>query len=206
MSEYEVTGRTIEEAVTKALTELGIKKENALIEVKDEPSQGILGLLGSKEARVVVKTSKAPKEYLTIFMREVMDLVDVDGSVAVEEDHEKLAINISGQDVGVLIGRRGKTLSDLQYILNVVIRRQFSNLNKMVVLDIENYRVRREKTLTQLAKSIARKVSQEGYEQALEPMSPQERRIIHIALQNYPDVRTYSDGEEPYRKVVVAPI
>lgn len=206
MNEYEVTGRTVEEAVTKALTALGIKRENAFIEVKDEPSHGILGLLGSKEARVAVKTAKEPKEYLTLFMQEVIDFMDVDGSVAVEEDHEKLAIDISGQDVGVLIGRRGKTLSDLQYILNVVIRRQFSGLNKMVVLDIENYRVRREKTLTQLAKSIARKVSQEGYEQALEPMSPQERRIIHIALQNYPEVRTYSDGEEPYRKVVVTPI
>lgn len=206
MNEYEVTGRSIEEAVSKALTELGIKKENAIIDIKDEPSQGILGILGGKEARVAVKAAKTPEEYLVLFMQEVMRFMDVDGSVAVEEDHEKLAINISGQDVGVLIGRRGKTLSDLQYILNVVIRRQFSCLNKMVVLDIENYKFRREKTLTQLAKSIARKVSEEGYEQALEPMSPQERRIIHIALQDYPGVRTYSDGEEPYRKVVVTPM
>jgi len=132
-------------------------------------------------------------------------LMNIDGRVSVKEDEEKLEASIFGQDVGALIGRRGKTLSDFQYLLNVIIRRQYTLLNKMVVLDVENYRSRREKTLTQLAVNVARKVSREGYEQALEPMTPQERRIVHLALQDYPGVTTYSSGEEPYRKVVIAP-
>jgi spoIIIJ-associated protein len=112
---------------------------------------------------------------------------------------------ILGEDVGILIGRRGRTLSDLQYLMNVIMRRQFTGLNKMTVIDIEHYREKREKTLTQLAKNVARKVSEDGYEQSLEPMTPQERRIIHIALQEYPGVTTYSAGQEPYRKVIIAP-
>jgi spoIIIJ-associated protein len=205
MSGCEATGRTYEEAVEKALTSLGIKKNNATIEVIDEPSQGILGLIGNKNARVSVTLKYEPEEYLENYLQELINYMKIDGRVTVKADEEKIDAAVFGDDVGVLIGRRGKTLSDMQYLLNVVIRRQFATLNKMVVLDVENYRARREKTLTQLAQSIARKVSRDGYEQALEPMNPQERRIIHLALQEFPDVTTYSSGEEPYRKVIVAP-
>ena len=205
MSGCESTGRTYEEAVEKALASLGIKKHNATIEVIDEPSQGILGLIGNKSARVSVALKEEPQEYLENYLQELITHMKIDGRVTVKENEEKLEAAVFGDDVGVLIGRRGKTLSDMQYLLNVVMRRQFATLNKMVVLDVENYRARREKTLTQLAQSVARKVSRDGYEQALEPMNPQERRIIHLALQEFPDVTTYSSGEEPYRKVIVAP-
>jgi spoIIIJ-associated protein len=205
MSEYEATGRTLDEAVETALASLGIKKENAVIEIKDEPSQGILGIIGNKSARVIVKPALEPAGYLEKYIKELMDYMNIDARVTVDEDAEKLEAAIYGQEVGALIGRRGKTLSDLQYLLNIVVRRQFSMLNKMVVLDVENYRSRREKTLTQLAKNVAQKVKSEGYEQALEPMTPQERRIIHMALQEYPGVVTFSSGEEPYRKVIIAP-
>ncbi len=205
MSEYEATGRTLDEAVEKALTSLGIKKSNAIVEVKDEPNQGILGLIGSKSARVSVKPALKPGTYLELYLQEMLQLMKIDGRVNVKEDEEKIEASIFGQDVGALIGRRGRTLNDLQYLLNVVIRRQYNLLNKMVVLDVENYRLRREKTITQLALNIARKVCREGYEQALEPMTPQERRIVHIALQDYSGVTTYSSGEEPFRKVVIAP-
>ena len=205
MSGCEATGRTYEEAVEKALTSLGIKKNNATIEVIDEPSQGILGLIGNKSARVSVALKYEPEEYLENYLHELITHMKISGRVTVKADEEKIEAAVFGDDVGVLIGRRGKTLSDVQYLLNVVMRRQFATLNKMVVLDVENYRARREKTLTQLAQSVARKVSRDGYEQALEPMNPQERRIIHLALQEFPDVTTYSSGEEPYRKVIVAP-
>jgi len=205
MSGYEATGRTYEEAVEKALSSLGIKKNNATIEVLDEPSQGILGFIGNKNARVSVALKYEPDEYLENYLQDLINHMKIDGRVMVKADEEKIEAAIFGDDVGVLIGRRGKTLSDMQYLLNVVMRRQFATLNKMVVLDVENYRARREKTLTQLAQSVARKVSRDGYEQALEPMNPQERRIIHLALQEFPDVATYSSGEEPYRKVIVAP-
>jgi spoIIIJ-associated protein len=205
MSGYEATGKTVDDAIEKALENLGIRRSNAEIEILDEPSQGILGLIGSKEARVKVFPMKTAAEYLKAYMEELLIMMNITGTVYVTEDEEKLAAEIEGAEVGVLIGRRGRTLSDLQYLLNVIVRRQFSALNKMVVIDVENYRIRREKTLTQLARSVAKKVSAEGYEQALEPMNPQERRIIHLALQDFPGVTTYSSGQEPFRKVIVAP-
>lgn len=205
MIEHEATGRTLDEAVEKALAVLGIKKENAIIDIMDEPAVGILGLIGNKSARVSVKAALTPCEYLEAYIHEMLQFMDINGKVSVKEDEEKIEAEIFGQDVGTLIGRRGRTLSDLQYLLNIIVRRQYALLNKMVVVDVENYRSRREKTLTLLAKNVARKVCQEGYEQALEPMTPQERRIVHIALQDYPGVTTYSSGEEPYRKVVIAP-
>jgi spoIIIJ-associated protein len=205
MSGYEETGKTVAEAVEKALIKLGIKPDNARIEILDEPTAGILGLIGNKEARVRVTPRQTADRYLKEYLTSLLDLMDISGTVWVDEDEDKLEAEIEGAEVGALIGRRGRTLGDLQYLLNIIVRRQFPGLNKMVVIDVEKYRVRREKTLTQLARSVAKKVSSGGYEQALEPMTPQERRIIHLALQDDPDVTTYSAGQEPFRKVIVAP-
>jgi spoIIIJ-associated protein len=205
MSGYEETGKTVTEAVEKALVKLGIKHDNARIEILDEPTAGILGLIGNKEARVRVTPLQTADRYLKEYLTSLLDLMDISGTVWVDEDEEKLEAEIEGTEVGTLIGRRGRTLGDLQYLLNIIVRRRFPGLNKMVVIDVEKYRVRREKTLTQLARSVAKKVSSGGYEQALEPMTPQERRIIHLALQDDPDVTTYSEGQEPFRKVIVAP-
>lgn len=205
MNEHESVGRTVEEAIDKALSSLGIRKDNAEITVIEEPSQGLLGLIGSKNAKVVVRKKYEPYRYLENYIIKLLELMEVPGKVEVSEDDSMLQAMITGDDVGILIGRRGKTLSELQYLVNIVVRRQFPGLNKMVVLDVEYYRAKREKTLAQLAVSVARKVSRDGYEQALEPMSPQERRVIHLALQDYPGVTTYSEGQDPYRKVVVAP-
>jgi len=205
MNGYTATGKTVDDAVEIALLALGIKKNNARISVVDEPSPGILGLLGTKEARVEVNALLDPSEYLLEFIKDLLKRMAIKGTVEVTEDDEKLSASIEGSDVGILIGRRGRTLGDLQYLMNVIIRRQFTCLNKMVVIDVENYRARREKTLIQLARNVARKVSQEGFEQALEPMNPQERRIIHLALQEFPGITTFSSGQEPYRKVIIAP-
>ncbi|MBM4235067.1 MAG: protein jag [Firmicutes bacterium] len=205
MSGYEETGKTVDEAVEKALLKLGIKKDNARIEILGEPSSGILGLIGSKEARVKVSPLQTTDQFLKEYLSTLLKLMNISGIVWVDEDEEKLEAEIEGNEVGALIGRRGRTLGDLQYLLNIIVRRQFPGLNKMVVVDVEKYRQRREKTLTQLARSVAKKVSSGGYEQALEPMTPQERRIIHLALQDDLDVTTYSSGQEPFRKVIVAP-
>lgn len=205
MNECEATGKTVDEAVEKALTALGIKRNNAVVDVKEEPNQGLLGILGGKDARVVVKLQKTPGDYVKDYLEDLLRFMNIEGRVMVSEDEEKLKAEIFGQDVGSLIGRRGKTLSDLQYLVSIIVRRQFRELKKMIVLDVENYRERREKTLIQLAKSVARRVSEEGLEKALEPMNPQERRVIHLALQDYPGVVTMSSGEEPNRKVVIVP-
>ena len=205
MIEYEASARTVEEAKCLALEELGIQNENASIEVLEKPSQGILGIIGNKCARVKVKMKYEPDQFLENYLEDLLVKMNIEGKVEIKEDREKLEAEIFGGDVGALIGRRGKSLSDLQYLINVIMRRQFSKLNKIIVIDVENYRARRENTLKQLAKSVAKKVDQENVEQKLEPMTPQERRIIHLALHDYSGIITYSDGEEPYRKVVVAP-
>jgi spoIIIJ-associated protein len=205
MSEYEATGRTVDEAVESALSSLGIRRENAIISVIEEPSQGLLGILGNKQAKVLVKSATAPEDYLEKYLSELLEKMEIKGAVEVSSNEEKVEAMISGDDVGILIGRRGRTLSDLQYLINIIMRRQFSGLNKITVIDVEHYREKREKTLTQLAKNVARKVSADGYEQSLEPMNPQERRIIHIALQEHPEVTTRSDGQEPYRKGIITP-
>ncbi len=205
MKEFEATGKTLDEAIEKAIRNLGITRENAEIEVKESPNQGILKLLGSKNARVMVKPKKSAETFIKDYLEDLLTYMKIEGNIKAEEDDEKINIEIYGQDVGSLIGRRGKTLSDLQYLLSIIVRRQFSGLGKMVVLDVENYRERREKTLIQLAKSMARKVKEENVEKTLEPMNPQERRIIHLALQDYPDITTISNGEEPNRKVVIVP-
>ncbi len=205
MSGCEETGRTIAEAVEKAVAKLGIKPGNAKIEVIEEPAHGLLGIIGSRNAVVQVSPLREPAEYIKFFLATMLEHMRIEGNVTVDEDDDKIEAEIYGRDVGALIGRRGKTLGELQYLTNVAMKRQFGGQKKIVVIDVENYRARREKTLIQLARSVARRVGADGYEQALEPMNPQERRIIHLALQDYPGVYTCSDGEEPYRKVVISP-
>ncbi|HOP68250.1 MAG: RNA-binding cell elongation regulator Jag/EloR [Dethiobacteria bacterium] len=207
MREIETSGRSVEEAVEKALAALGVKKGNAEIVVLSEPSQGFLGLIGSKEARVRVSVKYEPVEYLHHFLQELLEKMGLgDNKIQVREEEEYFQVEISGRKSGVLIGRRGRTLNDLQYLLNTILKRQFQGLKKRVVLDVGNYRARREETLRHLALGVARKVKQSGREVALEPMTPQDRRTIHLALQNDESVQTYSKGEEPYRRVIVAPV
>lgn len=205
MNSVETTGRTVEEALEKALSALGIRKENAVVEVISEPAQGLLSLIVPRTAHIKVKPRYEPAGYLEVFLQGIVKNTGLRAKISVMEDESKICASISGEKVGVLIGRRGKTLNALQYLSNMVLRRQFSGFKKMVIIDVENYRSRRERTLTQLAKSVARRVRLEGREQVLEPMTPQERRIIHLALQDFDGVVTYSKGEEPNRKVVIAP-
>lgn len=205
MNSVETTGRNVEEAVVKALSTLGIKKDNAVVEILSQPAQGFFSFISSRTARVKVSPRLTPSMYLDDFLSGIVERMGLNTVIQVQEEEERICASINGKKVGVLIGRRGRTLNDLQYLANTVMRRQFAHLKKMVVVDIENYRSRREQTLTRLAQSIARRVDLEGCEQVLEPMTPQERRVIHLALQDFENVVTYSKGEEPYRKVVIAP-
>lgn len=205
MRAVEESGKTVEEAVAKALAALGIKRGNAAIDVLHEPAQGLLSFIGNKGARVSVQVLREPVQYLENMFSEILDLINIAGTVSVIDEEDKLSVAIDGKKSAILIGRRGKTLNELQYLANAIIRRQFEGLNKIVIVDVEGYRVRRERTLIQLAESIARKVASAGREQVLEPMTPQERRIIHMALQDSDQVVTCSKGEEPYRKVVISP-
>lgn len=205
MRAVEETGKNVEEAILKALLSLGIKRENAVIEVLNEPAQGIFSFVGNKKAKVSVRALREPAEYMAIYFKKVLELMNICGNVSALEEDDKLNINIEGKKSAILIGRRGKTLNEIQYLANAILRRQYKEINKLVVVDVEGYRIRRERTLRQLALSIARKAVHTGREQELEPMTPQERRVIHMTLQDQEGVVTYSKGEEPYRKVVISP-
>ncbi|MFZ3172597.1 MAG: RNA-binding cell elongation regulator Jag/EloR [Carboxydocellales bacterium] len=200
----EKSARTIDEAIRSALAELGVGPAQAEIEVLKEPSKGLFGLIGNKLARVKIKVKETPIERACFFIKEVADAMGINVKLEVEESDEIVKINFNGDDLGILIGRRGDTLDALQYLVNLVANRKEENRVRMV-LDVEGYRRRREQTLQNLAVKLADKVRRRGQEVVLEPMNPHERRIIHTTLQNNRFVYTTSQGEEPFRKIIIAP-
>lgn len=204
MKTVEKTGKTVEEAIASGLEEMGIKRENAEIEILSEPSQGLFGFIGTRPAKVKMSVKKLPAEFARDFIQELTEKMGLTGvKVEIEKENEKtIYLDIVGDNLGILIGKRGQTLNSIQYLTNLVVNRQFTDFSR-IMIDIENYRERREKTLKQLADNLAHKVIRGKRNIVLEPMIPQERRIIHTALQNNPSVSTYSQGDEPFRKVVI---
>lgn len=206
MISVEKTGKTVDDAILAALIELDVDRDNVEIEVIEEGSKGFLGLVGSRLAcvRVTVKPSRVDKA--RAFLERVIELLGVEATVDVEQQGEYTVLQIEGNHLGILIGRRGETLDALQYLTNLAANRDKTDQAERVrvILDAEGYRKRRENTLRNLAYRLAEKVKREKRRAALEPMSPLERRIIHTALQDDESVETYSEGEEPFRRVVIA--
>ncbi len=205
MKEMEISANTVEEAVEEGLRQLGVKKENVQTEVMNEPSQGFLKFLGNKPAKVKLTVLREPQEYIKSFLETVLETMGLEGQIIMEKNGENIYVDIQGKDLGILIGKRGNTLNSLQYLCNVVLHRQFSSNEERIILDIENYRQKRKGTLEQLAHNLAQKAIRTKKEIVLEPMNPQERRIVHLALKDNNDIDTYSQGNEPYRKVVITP-
>ncbi len=209
MRSVEKTAKTIDEAVELALSELNIKKENAKIEVLEEPSKGFLGIIGSKDAKVRVEEiievkKEETKEVAYEFLRKVLNTMDVKAEIRIKETPECLYIDLAGPRMGIIIGRRGQTLDALQYLLTLIVNKNSGREEYIrIVLDTEDYRKKREQTLERLANRLAGRVIKSNRKVELEPMNPYERRIIHYTLQNYPGVITYSEGEEPFRKVII---
>ena len=237
----EKSAKTIEEAIELALEELKADRENVDIEVLEQPSKGIFGLIGSKNAkvRVILKEEtieekieeKLPekkkedniikdniikkeiritdytleKEKARKFLRDVLESMDIKAEIRIKDTKEGIYINLSGPKMGVIIGRRGQTLDSLQYLVSLVINKDKEKDSYVkVILDTEDYRKKREQTLQRLARRLAEKVQKTGKKIELEPMNPYERRIIHSTLQEFPDITTFSEGEEPYRKVIIS--
>lgn len=206
-SGIEVSAKTVDAAVEKGLQELGIKKNNANIQILAEPGNGWLGLWGAKDARVIVSVKNDPPAYLDKLINELIGIINPEGRVDVEVlENEDIQVTVTGPRMGVLIGRRGQTLNSFHYLVNVIMHRQFDNFKGRVFIDVENYRRRREETIAQLAVNMADKAIRTGKGVFLEPMAPNERRIIHLTLKDNPGVRTHSIGQEPYRKVVISPV
>lgn len=204
----EFKGKTVEEAVTAASVELGIISSELEYEVIDKGSSGFLGI-GAKPAVIKAKKTEQKKEKTIVDKtREYLDVLfkamDIETEISIDynEESNNMNINLEGPEMGILIGKRGQTLDALQYLISLFVNKE-SEAYIRVKLDTENYRARRKDTLENLAKNIAFKVKRSRRSVTLEPMNPYERRIIHSALQNDKYVATRSEGEEPYRKVVV---
>ncbi|SHJ27422.1 RNA-binding cell elongation regulator Jag/EloR [Lutispora thermophila] len=230
----EKTAKTIEEAVELALQELNISKDKVDIEILEQPSKGLFGILGSRLAKVKVTVKEEKKEEFPVkeealaqektttiskkhddkkeekevaykFLRDVLNAMDIKSEIKIKYTDAGLYINLIGPKMGMVIGKRGQTLDSLQYLVSLVVNKNNGKDDYVrVVLDTENYRKKREETLVRLANRLADRVAKTRKKVELEPMNPYERRIIHSTLQNHPDVFTYSEGEEPNRKVIIA--
>lgn len=203
MKLIEVNGRTVDEAVDSALKELNVTKDKVEIEILDEGNKGFLNIFGAKPARIKVKVKRDYIVEAKSFLRNVLNSMKIKAEIRMKEEDDTLNINLIGPNMGLIIGYRGETLDSLQYLISLVVNKGHENPYKRVVLDTENYRAKREETLKRLAGKTAFKVRKFKKAIKLEPMNPYERRIIHAALQNDKSVYTYSEGEEPFRKIVI---
>jgi spoIIIJ-associated protein len=203
MKIIEMTGRTVDEAIKNALDELKITEDKIEVEVLDEGSKGLFKFIGAKPAKIRVKVKRDYIYEAKAFLREILNAMNIKAEIKIKEDNDTINISLTGPDMGIIIGYRGETLDALQYLVSLVINKGNETNYKRVVLDTENYRAKREETLRKLANKVANTVKRTGKLVKLEPMNPYERRIIHSALQNNPFVDTYSEGEEPYRRVVI---
>lgn len=247
MMSVEKTGKTIDDAITDALIEIGATTDEVDIEILERGSKGFLGL-GAKEARVRVtlkelsstqdKQQPAIEEDVLVeikenvkedlkeevkevteadrkvdvaidtaqsFLDSVLKEMGIEASFEAHVEKDRAYLNISGEKMGMVIGKRGDTLDALQYLTNIVVNKGHNDYVK-VMLDTENYRSRREDTLRKVAYKFAKKATQTKRPVILEPMNPYDRRIIHSALQDSHQVKTHSEGKEPFRRVVITPL
>ena len=219
----EMTARTVEEAIELALKELDVDRDEAEVEVLSRGKAGFLGI-GAELARVRVSPLSAsagaspaampepgdrtPASLATAAVAQILDAAGVNVTRTLRSAHDPDAggpvIDLAGEDSGLLIGRRGQTLQALQFLVTLIVRRQMGE-DVRVVLDVENYRQRRESSLRDMAAKVASRVAQTNRSITLEPMSPADRRIIHTSLSEHPGVRTESAGEGENRKVTIMP-
>lgn len=228
----EKNAKNKEAAIELALKELGAAREDVNIEVLDEGSKGFLGL-GARDARVRVTLKNAPvqekseerapvhknvekrvaptkasagtpEEDAKNFLADVFAAMNLDVEIETKTEGDTVVINLSGDNMGIIIGKRGDTLDSIQYLTSLVVNQRNEDYIK-ISIDTENYREKRSEALLALSERLADKVTRTGKKFTLEPMNPYERRIIHSNLQSSDTVTTYSIGSEPYRKVVIAP-
>ena len=198
----EKSAKTKDEAIELALKELGITIEEAEIEVVEEGSKGFLGL-GGKDATVKVSFKDSCEKRAKRFLSGLFDILGEEVDISSKEEKDNLSIELSGSDMGLVIGKRGETLDALQHLTSLVVNRGDLDFVK-VSLDTENYREKRVMALEKLALKLAGKVAKTGRNTSLEPMNAYERRIIHATLQDHDKVTTYSVGQGMKRKVVIA--
>ncbi|MDY4976538.1 MAG: RNA-binding cell elongation regulator Jag/EloR [Clostridia bacterium] len=215
--QVEQEAKTVEEAIRLGLAALGLEQEDVTIEILEKEQKGFLGF-GSKLAKVRLTALEEERELGTpaqgaesgteqlaiSFLQKVFEKMNLTVQVSCEKKDHEIAINLSGEEMGAVIGRRGETLDALQYLTTLAVNRSSEEYYK-ISLDTENYRSEREKTLQNLALRLAEKAKRNRRNVSLEPMNAYERKIIHSALQNDEMIHTYSVGEEPNRKIIISP-
>ena len=199
------SAKTVEEAIKKALLELNLKESEVDIEILEEGSRGFLGLIGNKDAEVKVTEIRNIEKLSREFLEKIIESMNLKADIDIKKEKNKLNIDIVGinpAEKGIIIGKRGNTLDAIQYLLSIFINKEEDEYIK-IYLDIEGYRRKRETTIVRLAQKMAQKAISIKSEVKLEPMNPYERRIIHSTLQDYEGIKTYSEGNDPYRRVVI---
>lgn len=203
MRTVEIIGKNAEEAISQALSQLNTTREKVEIEVFEDNSKGLFSIFKSKQVKVKVTVVDDPETRAVDFLEKVFAKMNLEAEIKASLLDKTLNISIEGKDMALLIGRRGQTLDSLQYLVSLVVNKDHEEYIR-VILDTENYRVKREETLVKLAHKLAHKAKQYRKDITLEPMNPYERRVIHSALQNNNFVSTRSEGDEPFRKVVIS--
>lgn len=203
MEFIEFKGKTVDDAITEATIQFGVTSDDLIYEVIEKGSTGFLGI-NKKLAVIRAKKKDTLEDIVQEFLENLFKVMEVETVVDIKynDEDKTMDINLTGPEMGVLIGKRGQTLDALQKISQSVVNKHSEEFVR-VKLDTENYRARRKDTLENLAKNIAYKVKRTKKSVVLEPMNPYERRIIHSALQNDKYVNTRSEGEEPFRRVVI---
>ncbi len=197
------TGKSVEEALDNGIKELNTVRDKVEYNVLAEAEKGFLGFFGGKKAEVEVIKKVDKVKQAKIFLEDLVNNMNLYVKVEIKKKRKnELVINLTGDDLGIAIGRHGETLDSIQYLTNLAVNKGNQNYLR-VVLDADGYRNRREKTLEKLARKMAKKAERKNRKVVLEPMPPHERRIIHTTLQNYQKISTYSEGQDPYRKVVI---
>ena len=205
MKSLEIRSKTKDEAINKALAQLNVKSEDLKIEVLENPSKGFLGFLGAKDGlyKFTVIEKETEVDIAKAFVENILKNSNIEADLSVTQEGNVIKVDIKGEEASVLIGRRGETLDSIQLLTGLALNKINKNSSMRVVVDIENYRSKREESLIRYAQKVAREVIKTKKTKKLEYMNPYERRIIHSALQNNKSVSTYSEGTDPYRRLVV---
>ena len=207
MKSLEIRSKSKEEAIEKAIKELNVNLEDLEIEVLENPTKGFLGFLGAKEGlykfTVIEPEVKTEVDIAKEFVENILKNSNVDAELNVNQQGNLIKVDIKGKDASYLIGRRGETLDSIQLLTGLALNKINKNSSMRVLVDIENYRAKREESLVRYAHKMAREVAKTKKTKKLDYMNPYERRIIHSALQNDKYVSTYSEGNDPYRRLVI---
>ena len=202
MDYIQISAKTKQEAINKAMEQFNLTQDKLEIQVIDEGSKGFLGL-GAKDCIIKVKKKIDETDLIRNFLNDIFKTLDIIPKIDIKTQNENIKVDITGEDTAILIGRRGESLDSLQMLINIVVNKELED-HQRIILDIENYREKREQSLIQYAKKMAKKAVYQRRNIKLEPMNPYERRIIHYALQDDSKINTFSEGEEPNRRIVLS--